>query len=223
MSKCRENTKRSHKVPLNVSIVGVDTAKSALKGTILRRDRSCNNYVRLEHHRKSFCVTIFLIIGAAGLGLIVFSLVVGEIFGDLFGDFDAGGFLSGPAIGAFLAAFGFGAALILSSTTASSALAALGGLGSGIVVGGVAGFFTRSLMNMPTDESVRSSDMTGLKGTVITRIPEEGLGEVSISFHGQLMKMSARSSAAVSAGTAVTVTAVLSPSSVVVEPTSTEA
>jgi membrane protein implicated in regulation of membrane protease activity len=168
-------------------------------------------------------VAIFLIIGAVGLGLIVFSLVVGEIFGDLFGDFDAGGFLSGPAIGAFLAAFGFGAALILSGTSAGTGVAALGGLGSGIVVGGVAGFFTRSLMNMPTDGSVRSSDMTGLNGTVITRIPEEGLGEVSVSFHGQLMKMSARSSSAVSAGTPVTITAVISPSSVVVEPITSEA
>jgi membrane protein implicated in regulation of membrane protease activity len=153
----------------------------------------------------------------------LFSLIVGEIFGDLFGDFDAGGFLSGPAVGAFLAAFGFGASLILSSTAASSAVAALGGLGSGVVVGGIAGFFTRSLMNMPTDASVRSRDMTGLKGMVITRIPEDGLGEVSVSFHGQLMKVSARSSAAVSAGTPVTVTFVISPSSVVVEPIVSEA
>jgi hypothetical protein len=168
------------------------------------------------------CVAIFLIIGAVGLGLVVFSLLLGEIFGDLFGDLDAGGFLSTPAIGSFLAAFGFGAALILYGTNAGSAVAALGGLGSGVVVGGIAGFFTRSLMNMPTDASVRSSDMTGLTGTVITRIPEEGLGEVSISFHGQLMKLSARSSAAVSAGTPVKVTAVISPSSVVVEPVRTE-
>lgn len=168
-------------------------------------------------------MAIFLIIGAVGLGLIVFSLVVGEVFGDLFGDFDAGGILSTPAIGAFLAAFGFGAALILTSTSAGTGIAALGGLGSGIVVGGIAGFFTRSLMNMPTDASVRSSDMTGLRGTVITRIPEEGLGEVSVSFHGQLMKLSARSATAVSAGTPVTVTSVISPSSVVVEPISTEA
>lgn len=167
------------------------------------------------------CVVIFLILGAVGLGLLVVSLLVGEVFGDLFG-FDGGGFLSLPAIGAFLAAFGFGSALILYGTSADTGVAALGGLGSGVVIGGVAGVFTRSLMNMPTDESVRSSDMVGLAGTVVTRIPDDGLGEVSVSFHGQLMKLSARSSAAVSAGKQVTVTAVISPSAVVVEPVGTD-
>jgi hypothetical protein len=162
-------------------------------------------------------VVIFLILGAVGLGLLVMSLLIGEVFGDLFG-FDGGGFLSLPAIGAFLAAFGFGSALILYSTSADAGISALGGLGSGVVIGGIAGVFTRSLMNMPTDESVRSSDMVGITGTVVTRIPDDGLGEVSVSYLGQLMKLSARSSAAVSAGKQVTVTAVISPSAVVVEP-----
>jgi membrane protein implicated in regulation of membrane protease activity len=170
--------------------------------------------------RKEHFVTIFLIIGAIGLALVVVSLVVGEIFGDLFGDFDGGGLLSTPVIGSFLAAFGFGAALILYGTSVNNGVAALGGLGCGVVMGGIAAVMTRSVMNMPTDAPVRSSDMTGRTGTVITRIPEDGLGEVSISFHGQLMKLSARSSRTLPAGTAVTVTAVTSPSSVVVEPVS---
>lgn len=162
---------------------------------------------------------LFIVIGAIGLALVIISLVVGEIFGDLFGDLDAGGLLSTPVIGGFLAAFGFGAALILAGTSASMTVATLGGLGSGVVVGGIAAFFTKSVMNMPTDESVRSSDMVGLTATVVTRVPEGGLGEISVSFHGQLMKLSARSATAVEAGKLVTITAVTSPSSVVVEPT----
>ena len=134
-------------------------------------------------------MTFFLLIGAVGLALVVVSLIVGEIFGDLFGDFDAGGLLSTPVIGAFLAALGFGAALILYGTPAGSGLAALGGLGCGAVIGGLAAVFTRSVMNMPTDSPVRSVDMVGSTGFVVTRIPEGGLGEVSLQFHGQQMKL----------------------------------
>lgn len=167
-------------------------------------------------------MTAFLVIGAVGLVILVASLILGEVFDGLFEGIEAGGVLSGPVIGSFLAAFGFGAALTLYATNSGTAVGALAGLGSGVAVGGVSMLITRNLMSMPTDEPVRSGDLVGQNATVVTRIPEGGLGEVSLVHRGQLMKMGARANTAISAGSQVTVTAVTSPSSVVVVPANNE-
>lgn len=162
----------------------------------------------------------FLIIGAVGLVLLLASLVLGEVLDGMFESLEldfAGGFLSGPVIGAFLAAFGFGAALIMYAADVGAGPGALGGLASGIAVGGLAGVVTRSLMTMPTDDAVRTSDLVGKTATVVTRIPETGVGEVTLVHQGQFMKLAARASNPISSGQSVTVTAVTSPSSVVVE------
>lgn len=163
----------------------------------------------------------FLLIGAVGLGIIVLALVVGEVLDGVFEAVDAdvgGGVFSTPVLGAFLAAFGFGGALILYASDVGVAVAALGGLVSGAVVGAVALAIVRSLVNMPTDENVRTTDLVGAKGTVVTRIPAEGLGEVTIRHAGQLLKLSARSQGEIVAGTPVVVTTVMSSSSVLVAP-----
>lgn len=161
-------------------------------------------------------MTLFIVIGVLGLVILTASLLLGEVLEGIFDAVDVG--LPTPVIGAFLAAFGFGASLILYSTSVGAGLAGLGGLGSGLLVGGAAFALSRALIDMPTDESVRTVDLVGLAATVVTRIPENGLGEVSLSVHGQLQKLSARSSAAVVSGARVKIVAVTSPSSVVVEP-----
>lgn len=160
----------------------------------------------------------YIVIGSIGLALIVISLLLGEIFDSIFDAFDAdfGGILSTPVIGSFLAAFGFGAALIIYTADPGPGLSALGGLGSGIVVGGIALFMTKSLMNMPTDEPVRSSGLKGRTGTVVTRIPPDGYGEISVTYAGQFMKVAARAAEPIPAGARVVVTDVTSASSVVV-------
>jgi membrane protein implicated in regulation of membrane protease activity len=166
-------------------------------------------------------MTAFLVIGAVGLALLLLSLVLGEVFEGLLGGFDVdagGGVFSGPVIGAFLASFGFGAALVLYSTDVGAGGAALGGLGSGIVVGGLALVMMRSLVNMPTDETVTTQGLAGAPGIVITTIPDEGYGEVTIRHHGEQRKYNARAAARIGAGATVRVTAVLSTSAVMVEP-----
>lgn len=167
----------------------------------------------------------FLIIGAVGLGVIILALVVGEVLDGVFEAVDAdvgGGVFSTPVLGAFLAAFGFGGALIRYSSDAGIAVAALGGLASGAVVGGIALAIVRSLVNMPTDENVRTTDMVGVTGTVITRIPSEGIGEVTIRHAGQLLKLSARADRELTGGTPIVVTAVMSSSMVLVAPVDNE-
>lgn len=161
----------------------------------------------------------YIVIGSIGLALVTISLFVGEIFDSLFDSFDldGGGVFSTPVIGAFLAAFGFGAALIVYTTKVGAGLSALGGLASGLAVGGVALVMTRSLMNMPTDETVKSSGLKGRTGTVVTRIPEDGYGEISVTYAGHYMKVSARAPEPIPAGVRVVVTDVMSASSVVVQ------
>jgi hypothetical protein len=165
-------------------------------------------------------VIAFLIVGGAGLAVILMSLILGEVVEGLFDaiELDAGGIISGPALGAFLAAFGFGGALTLRATGGGVAAGVLGGAAAGVVVGGLAGLITRSVMRMPTDRTFRSDDLIGVVGTVITRIPQDGLGEITLTHVGHLTKLNARSSQSVQAGRQVVVTAVLSSSAVFVEP-----
>jgi membrane protein implicated in regulation of membrane protease activity len=165
-------------------------------------------------------VTAFIVIGAVGLAIVLASLVLGDFLDGMFEAFDldfGGGLFSAPVIGSFLAAFGFGAALIMFSTGANATFGALGGLASGVVVGGLALLLMRSLINMPTDETVTTAALEGAPATVVTRIPAEGYGEVTIRHHGNLHKYNARASEALPAGTAVVVTAVLSSSAVMVQ------
>ena len=162
---------------------------------------------------------VFWLIGGLGLALIVVALVFGEILDGLLPavHLDAGGSLfSTEVLGSFLAALGIGAALLERFAGVPSAVAALGGLGCGVVMGGLALLFTRSVMNMPTDPTPRSSDLVGALGTVVTRIPAQGLGEVTIVRHGQRQKLSARADAPLPAGSRVVVVDVVSPTAVVV-------
>lgn len=161
-------------------------------------------------------MTVFIVIGVIGLVLLLVSLVFGELFDGL--DADAGGLLSGPVIGAFLAAFGFGGALTMQASDGGMGAGVAGGLGGGVVVGGLAWLIVRTFMRMPTDSSFRSADLVGTPATVITSVPAGGLGEVTLVHLGQITKLSARADQPLTAGTAVIVTAVVSSSSVVVAP-----
>jgi len=167
-------------------------------------------------------VTAFIVIGAVGLALVVLSLLLGEVFDGLLDIDVGGGMFSAPVLGSFLASFGFGAALIVYSTGVSGALGAVGGLVSGLVVGGIALVMMRSLVNMPTDETVSTSGLTGEPGIVITSIPQDGFGEVTIRHHGSQHKYNARALEPIPAGAPVRVTAVLSASAVQVERATTD-
>jgi hypothetical protein len=171
-------------------------------------------------------VTGFIIIGAIGLAVVLLSLVLGDVLDGIFDALDldiGGGILSAPVLGSFLAAFGFGAALIMFSTGAGATAGALGGLVSGAVVGGLALLMMRALIGMPTDRSMDTGDLVGSTGTVITRIPAGGFGEVAVRHLGQMHKLNARAGEEIPAGAPVEVTAVLSTSAVMVRPVATTA
>ena len=163
-------------------------------------------------------MTVFVVVGAVGVLLVLIALIFGDILDGMLPDVgfgDSGGVFSTEVVGAFLGAFGLAGALVFDasgSTPAASAAA----VGAGAVAGVATFFFSRALVRMPTDPTPRTRDLVGSIGTVVTRIPASGLGEISVVFHGQRMKLSARSDTALSAGTSVVVVDVVSPTSVVV-------
>lgn len=157
-------------------------------------------------------MTPYLVIGGIGVALLVVSLVVGEIFDGLF-DALGGDLVSGASLAAFLGALGFVGALTYGST-GSHGWATAAGLGAGVVIGAGAGLLTRTLNRDGDDSTVRSSALAGRDATVVSAVPEEGYGEVSIVVAGHLTKLNARAGEALPAGTPVTITAVLSPTSV---------
>ena len=161
----------------------------------------------------------FVIIGGLGLAIVVVSLLFGDLLDGVFefAHFDvADGWLSTPVLGAFLAAFGFAGALLLRGLEMSVLGASAGGLVAGVTLGGITMTLVRALMNMPTDPTPRTGDLVGKLATVVTRIPEGGLGEVALTASGQRMKLSARSDTPIANGTTVVVVDVTSPTSVVV-------
>lgn len=160
-------------------------------------------------------MTGFLVIGAVGVLLLLVSLVLGDI---LDGALDFGGDLvSGSALAGFLGAFGFGGALALDATDSPGAAIGIG-LVAGLVIGGGVGLVSARLRRGGDEANVRTGDLVGRHATVVSAIPAEGYGEVSIVAAGHITKLNARAPGGLSSGTSVTITAVLSATSVAVEP-----
>jgi hypothetical protein len=169
-------------------------------------------------------VTFLLLVGIFGTGVLLLGLLAGDV---LDGAFDAigidasGGIFSTEVIGGFLAAFGLGS-WFLGEAGLGTTVALAGGGAAGVAMGAAALFLTRSLMQMPTDATPTSEDLRGALGRVTTRIPDGGLGEISIRRHGHPLKLSARAESPLQPGVEVVVVEVLSTTSVLVAPAGLE-
>lgn len=161
-------------------------------------------------------MTIYVVIGAIGLILLVVTLVGGELLDGVFDGLGADWF-SGAALAGFLAAFGFCAALFDANGSPTPVSVGLG-VGAGVLVGGFATWLTRLLRGGATDDTPRTGDVIGYDGTVVSSIPADGFGVITVSLGGHLTRFNARCSEPVSAGAAVTVVGVLSPTAVSVAP-----
>ncbi len=156
--------------------------------------------------------TTLLVIGGAGIALLLVSLIIGDLVDGVFEGIGPD-FLSGMALAGFLAAFGFVGALV-SNAGASNTVTILSGLAAGAAVGAGTGYASLKLMQGGDESTVRSAGLVGLHGTVVEPVPEEGYGMVSVVAAGHITRLNARSDSPLPSGTAVVVTAVLSPTSV---------
>ena len=161
-------------------------------------------------------MTTFLIVGGLGLLLLFVSLVLGDL---LDGVFDAltGDIFSSAVIGGFMAAFGFGAALV-QDLTGSAVAGGVAGLGFGAVAAAGTVGLTRLVKDGASDATLTAADSLGRSGRVISQIPADGLGTVRLAIGGHTVQLSARADQTVEPGTEVHVTEILSPTSVRVAP-----
>ena len=170
-------------------------------------------------------MTTFLIIGAVGLGLLLVSLVIGDLLDGFLGgllDWLASDWFSTAALAGFVSAFGFGGAIAHGPLD----LGLLPSILIGSVVGALFAWFalwlTRLLKEEHTDAAPSGEASVGLDAAVITTIPADGFGVVRVALGGHTVTYNAKApdtDEAITPGTAVHVTGVLSPTAVTVAPT----
>ncbi|WP_322920192.1 hypothetical protein [Nocardioides renjunii] len=161
-------------------------------------------------------MTVFLVVGALGVVLLLVALLVGDVLDGALEGLGAG-FFSTEALAGFLGALGFGGAIAL-EVTGSASLAVVVGVVLGVLLAVAATKASRFLHGSGETDTVRTSDMVEKIGSVVSAIPDGGFGVVSISVGGHITRLNARSSTAVPAGTQISVTQVISPTAVQVEP-----
>ncbi len=166
-------------------------------------------------------MTALLVLGTLGLLVVVAGVLVGELLdgvvdGVLPGDLGPG---VTAALGAAVAAFGFGGALALRTSDLSlSAACGLAAVGA-VAVGATAFYASRALIGSEAPPA-RSTDLYGVFGTVVSPIPAGGLGEVALVHRGTRLKLAARADQPLPARTPVYVLEVLSETAVAVAPAS---
>jgi membrane-bound ClpP family serine protease len=161
-------------------------------------------------------MTAFLVVGIAGLVLLAVSLLLGDLLDGAL-DAVAGDAFSTAVIGAFVSAFGFGAAAMEAAGFGLVASLPVGVV-AGVLFGWFAAWLTRLVRGGGTHTPPSTEDTVGREGQVVTGIPAGGFGVVRVYVGGQLLRVNARAETAIEVGTAVHVTGVLSPTAVTVAP-----
>jgi membrane protein implicated in regulation of membrane protease activity len=162
----------------------------------------------------------FLVIGGIGAGVLVLSLLVGEIGGALHLSADADGPFSVPAIAALIGGIGFGGAAAVAvlpdalPDAVTVLIAVVVGLAVALPLAWAAIRLSRGLQNMPTQETLTRQHLVGAQGVVVSAVPSAGFGEVRLAVAGQHLKFSARSDVPLPTGTPVYVTETLSDTAV---------
>ena len=164
-------------------------------------------------------MTVYFVLGIAGLVLITVSLLVGDFFESVLDGLGADWF-STEVVGGFVSALGFGGA-IATSAGAPGPVAVVVGLVIGTAFGALAAWFTRLVRGGGTDKAPDAADVVGHEGVVVSTIPGtsgSGFGSVQIRLGGHTLRYNAKADLELEAGSRVHVTAVLSPTAVSVAP-----
>ncbi|MDO5498271.1 MAG: NfeD family protein [Propionibacteriaceae bacterium] len=150
--------------------------------------------------------------------LLLLALVIGDVLDGFLGLDDLGGdFLSVAGLAGCVGAFGFTGAVV-SSIIDNLVLAIVAGLVVGFGVGALAAWLTVRLKDpsRDSDATVRAHNLIGAVGRVIHPIPDGGFGQVRVSVNGHPTMLNAKAHEPIAAGMLIKVTAVLSPTSVMV-------
>ena len=169
---------------------------------------------------------VYAAIGLLGLLMLLAMLFVGDLFGDhdfdhgdIGHDADFGGgpsFLSARIICAFITAFGVGGVIgryyNLSHPAASGV-----GIVTGILMAGLVYQFAKILYSQQASSELRMAGLRGAHGEVTVTIPDNGVGEITLTSGGERTTHIARSAdgRSIPAGTEVVITNPLGQSVVV--------
>ena len=163
-----------------------------------------------------FHMLIYAAIGAAGLVLLLFMLVVGELFG---GDGDAGHEIAhadhggGPSVlsvrimASFLTAFGVGGVVARYYQLSHPAASGIGVV-AGIVMASIVYQFAKLLYSQQASTDLTMNRLVGISAVVSVAIPANGVGQVSVQAAGEVTEHLARSAGGgpVARGTTVVIT-----------------
>jgi membrane-bound ClpP family serine protease len=147
---------------------------------------------------------VYLALGVGGLVYSLFSLAFGgdgdhdgELGAD--GDHDAVAGDHGPSllsirvIAMFATGFGAVGYLVHHYNPTRPLFSAFCGLLGGFALGGFGFAFLRLFYRQQATSVIRTDDLLGSSGTVVTSIPKGGIGEVSLTARGALVTKPARS------------------------------
>lgn len=79
-------------------------------------------------------------------------------------------------------------------------------------------WLTRVFRRSESSYTPRGEELVGVEATVVSQIPLDGMGQVRLSLHGQLITLNARARIELGAGERVWISARLSPTAVEVSP-----
>jgi membrane protein implicated in regulation of membrane protease activity len=149
-------------------------------------------------------VLIYAAIGAFGLLFLLGMLFVGEIFG---GDHDVGhdvdhdhdgdatggpSFFSARVMAAFMTAFGVGGVVARYYDLPHPAASGIG-VASGVVMSGLVYQFARILYSQQASSELHMAGLVGRRGEVVIGIPENGVGQITLTVGGERTTHIARS------------------------------
>src|SRR5699024_329962 len=157
-------------------------------------------------------MSVFVVIGLIGLAVLAVSVIFGDLLDGVF-DVFAGDWFSGAVLGGFVSAFGFGGALADNAGLGQGAVIAVG-IGAGAVFGWFGAWLTRLVRGGETAGTPQMGEVVGLDATVVSAIPTDEYGVVTLRTGGHLVRYNARAETALESGTEVHVTGVLSPTAV---------
>lgn len=157
---------------------------------------------------------MFIVIGIVGAVLLLSSLLFDDVIDSLVPDLD---FISGPVIGAFLAAFGLFGWFATSGVGVPTLGALMVGSAGGTVFAGFTYKLTDTLINQPTDGTPTTESLIGQTGRVVTPVRADGIGEVLVALGGASTKYTATADCDLATGASVVVISVESPTKVRVQ------
>lgn len=144
-----------------------------------------------------------------GLGLLVLSLLLGDVFDFLNLDLAGGDFAATPVFLAAVSAFGAGGLIGLKAFGLATGGSIVTGLGTGVAMGGLTALLFLALRRQESVEPFELSQLVGARGRCTVAITPGRRGRVSVHHAGMTRSFAATSSEAIAEGEEVVVRDVL--------------